>query len=172
MQYVTKYGDNPVDVSTKLYGSSSYVVRLLSDNGIESLTDDFSVNTVLIYDEKVKTNVDNTLNRLNQINKPLDNSYKVVSRQSIFDVSTMLGYGIEEIVPFLKLSGIENLNKNNIDNLTLNVTKKRNALSEVLILNGKVLCTSLPEDVVPDLVRITEDEIYRLTEDSEFRIIE
>jgi hypothetical protein len=130
---------------------------------------------VLYYDEKVKVSIDATLNRLNQISKPLNNEYNVVSGQSIFDVSTMLGYGIEDIIAFIKLTPFENLDQNNIDNSKLFVTKKTNEVSKILLLKNKILCTSFefasPSDV-PANVRITEDSVYRITEDGVYRIIE
>lgn len=165
MLYEVKQTENIYDVAVKLYGSVSYCVKLCVDNSI-SLTDDIA-HLTLEYDATIKNKV-NVEFRLNSIPPVVDNSYFIKEGQSIYDLALMMGYGIEGIVNFMNVSGLTDLDNNDISGQQIVVPKIKTRLSQYVLLNNIKFATGF----VGENFRLLEDGGFRLLENGKFRLLE
>ena len=151
MQYEIKSGESIIDVAVKLYGSQSYVIKLIQENEVLQYITNTSLNGVVVtYDETLRGNIDANLNGLNQVKPIIDNSYFIKGNQSLYDLSTQYGYGIDKIIEFIQVVGIANLNVQEIQGKTINVTKRNEKIANNLTLTRRILATGLLEYTPPD----------------------
>jgi hypothetical protein len=154
MQYEIKSGESIIDVAVKLYGSQSYVIKLIQDNPTLDYITNSSLNGIIVtYDETLRGNIDANLNGLNQVKPIIDNSYFIKGNQSLYDLSTQYGYGIDKIIEFIQVIGIANLNVQEIQGKTINVTKRNEKIANNLTLTRRILATGLLEWTPPNIGR-------------------
>jgi len=163
MQYEVKNGETIFDVAVNVYGSVAYCVKLAEDNSIDLFTD--ITNYSLYYDPLIKNKV-NIEFRINTIPAQVDNSYFIKKNQSIYDLALMFGYGIENVVDFVKQYNFDSLDNIFISGTTFNVTKVNTKLSNYVTLNNIIFGTNLtdsPEKLVWDGQFIIWDGTSKIT---------
>lgn len=144
MQYVVKNGENIYGLALKLYGDSTYCVRLIIDNPVLQNIDNQNITGIEIhYDETVKRPVKYNLLVSNSIIPNVDLSYTIKQGQSIYDLAITYGYGVEEIVQFIQDSELVNVNSVDVSGKIIHVTKKQTSVSDAIILQNKTLATNI-----------------------------
>lgn len=165
MLYKVQNNESIYDVTVKLYGNVKYVIKLCVDNSI-NLNSDIE-NLVLEYDASIKNSVPDEF-RLNYIPPTPDNNYMIMQNQSIYDLSLMFGYGIENCLTFF-------LQQNyNCDTIAIGgnilVSKNKTRLSDYVTLNSIKFATNIDDST--SYYRLLEDGYYRLLEDGSRRLLE
>lgn len=72
---------------------------------------------------------------------------EVKKGQSIYDLSIIYGYGMDSIIKFIQLSGLDSLNNINISGSKIDVTLNPLATADKLILQNSKLNTGIEDDI-------------------------
>lgn len=72
---------------------------------------------------------------------------EVKKGQSIYDLSIIYGYGMDSIIKFIQLSGLDSLNNINISGAKIDVTLNPLATADKLILQNSKLNTGIEDDI-------------------------
>jgi hypothetical protein len=139
-----------------LYGDAQYSVKICNDNGL-TITDNIEGLT-LTYDDKIKANVVTAAIRQQNTPKQPDNNYFIKQTQSVYDLALMFGYGLDSVVNFCNLSGLD-ITAQNVGGQNISVTKLRNALPENIIF-----ATASEFEIIINYL-LQEDDFYLLQED-------
>lgn len=140
-QYKVLVNENIYILANKLYGGLEYVYKLAIDNDIEDITSDLSGLT-LYYDETIKPLNSQSLELKETLNISNIRTYKVLQKQSIFDIVLNTTGDFESLVNFAVSNSIEEIS--NVGNLiNVNYTNTNNAFREWAIKNKKQFSTGL-----------------------------
>lgn len=142
MQYVIRNNENLFDVAVKLYGTSEYTVKLVNENSSLSFTDLTIAGIEVEFDETIKSKNSQASLIIQTIIPTPSNEVEVKSGQSIYDLSIMLGYGMENIISFVNLAGLDNINQLRLPK-KISVTKVTSNLTKSINLQRIVLSTSV-----------------------------
>lgn len=130
MQYAVKKGQDIYAVAVQLYGDAQYAIKLCNDNGL-TITDSIEGLT-LTYDENLKRIIVGNAIKQPQVPNTENNSYFVKQLQNIYDLCLQFGYGLDRLVEFSQMVGVQ-LSQINISNQVFQVTKIRTNLPSGLI---------------------------------------
>lgn len=130
MQYAVKQGQDIYAVAVQLYGDAQYAIKLCNDNGL-TITDSIEGLT-LTYDENLKRIIVGNSIKQPEVPNTENNSYFVKQYQNIYDLCLQFGYGLDRLVEFAQMVGVQ-LSQINISNQVFQVTKIRTNLPSGLI---------------------------------------
>ena len=130
-------------------GQSIYDLAIIFGYGIEQVVQ-FSE---IIGADNIEQNLENTIISVTKINtnlspikinivSDLKPNYVVKKGQSIYDLALIFGYGIEGVVQFSQIINANNIEEN-LENKIIIVTKINTKLSNLIILENKILSTDI-----------------------------
>lgn len=160
---VVKYGESVLEVSLRLYNDIRYCIDLMAANEfIDGIADTTIEGLEIEYEpiavSKFKAPVIN--------NNPIVKSGTIGQGQTIEDLTLQVYGTIERVFDFLSISGIENMDQNNIVGVSFNYTPLRLIVTDFAERNKFVNGTGLTD------YRVTEDGEQRVTEDLIYRTLE
>ena len=149
MQYEIKQQDEIQDVAIKLYGRPEYAVKLIDDNPDLISFVSFSVGVSIYYDEAFKSEM---LQFFPLPTVPVNTEipiYTIKTGQSAYDLAVMWGYGVNGVVEFMQLAGIDGLLDQDLTGQTFQLAKKQSNISNYITSKQIIFATNAVVDLTP-----------------------
>ena len=165
MQYEIKQQDEIQDVAIKLYGRPEYAVKLINDNPDLISFVSFPVGVSIYYDEAFKSEM---LQFFPLPTVPVNTEipiYTIKTGQSAYDLAVMWGYGVNGVIEFMQLAGIDGLLDQDLTGQTFKLAKKQSNISKY-ITSKEITFATNAEDLTPSV------DYFILLENGDFILLE
>lgn len=165
--YTIKYGETLLDVSVKLYGDVTYVYNLVKWNSsLTSISDTNIVGLEIYYEPIIKSSFKPVVTDIKKVEK----NVTITDSQTVFDVSLQVYGTIEKAFDLIKLASIDEIGEIELAGVNFSYEYIENKITNYLTNRNLIIATKYPNSNFT--FRITESGDFRITENSNNRIIE